>query len=494
MDDVEFAFTASDKIGRLYRDGKSFSVDTPTLALSHLRGLASAFCDTLDRDFAESERLEAKITSLDCRNLLRPATRRNLRILQRNGNVAAHPESFSFEKNDFPAMAAQSLVAARSLIEQLYFARNEALPAYEITEVGDRGLREMCYQAMIQDDLEAIHQAGVYFKARADKIVAGETLMNPDGYGFESRADIDQAMFWFKMGSTKGHPDCKYQFGLYQVRTRTDDKEVHDSGQREIAWASNSGHADAMVYVAGCSLYGSGIFAEDLEYARELYELAAEQDHPEALAQLGIIHAQGLGCEIDHAAAARYTIRAAEAEFPQGQYNLFVLYRDGLGVNQDQVRALKWLQASAAQNYPNALFDLACCIRAGQIHDRSQEEAFQLFERCIVFPEYRARASLAIAEYLEAEGGSASLSEALTYLHICYESISGSGDPYTLLPAYQEANARVWDQLQRELNRSFALPSNRKPSQVSPAPGVKVGRNDLCWCGSGLKYKKCHGR
>ena len=27
----------------------------------------------------------------------------------------------------------------------------------------------------------------------------------------------------------------------------------------------------------------------------------------------------------------------------------------------------------------------------------------------------------------------------------------------------------------------------------SPA-GVKMGRNDACWCGSGAKYKKCHGR
>jgi preprotein translocase subunit SecA len=24
--------------------------------------------------------------------------------------------------------------------------------------------------------------------------------------------------------------------------------------------------------------------------------------------------------------------------------------------------------------------------------------------------------------------------------------------------------------------------------------GEKIGRNDACWCGSGLKYKKCHGR
>ena len=26
------------------------------------------------------------------------------------------------------------------------------------------------------------------------------------------------------------------------------------------------------------------------------------------------------------------------------------------------------------------------------------------------------------------------------------------------------------------------------------AAGPKLGRNDPCWCGSGLKYKKCHGK
>ena len=24
--------------------------------------------------------------------------------------------------------------------------------------------------------------------------------------------------------------------------------------------------------------------------------------------------------------------------------------------------------------------------------------------------------------------------------------------------------------------------------------GERIGRNDTCYCGSGLKYKKCHGR
>jgi len=25
-----------------------------------------------------------------------------------------------------------------------------------------------------------------------------------------------------------------------------------------------------------------------------------------------------------------------------------------------------------------------------------------------------------------------------------------------------------------------------------PAPNIKLGRNDPCWCGSGKKYKRCH--
>ena len=36
----------------------------------------------------------------------------------------------------------------------------------------------------------------------------------------------------------------------------------------------------------------------------------------------------------------------------------------------------------------------------------------------------------------------------------------------------------------------------RRPS-ASPAArqraGPKIGRNDPCWCGSGKKYKRCHG-
>jgi uncharacterized protein YecA (UPF0149 family) len=29
-------------------------------------------------------------------------------------------------------------------------------------------------------------------------------------------------------------------------------------------------------------------------------------------------------------------------------------------------------------------------------------------------------------------------------------------------------------------------------TKAGTAPAVRPGRNELCWCGSGMKYKKCH--
>ena len=38
------------------------------------------------------------------------------------------------------------------------------------------------------------------------------------------------------------------------------------------------------------------------------------------------------------------------------------------------------------------------------------------------------------------------------------------------------------------------LPSHGAPKKPLPKQGDKIGRNEPCWCGSGRKYKQCHGR
>ncbi|MEO5885310.1 MAG: SEC-C metal-binding domain-containing protein, partial [Candidatus Limnocylindrales bacterium] len=36
--------------------------------------------------------------------------------------------------------------------------------------------------------------------------------------------------------------------------------------------------------------------------------------------------------------------------------------------------------------------------------------------------------------------------------------------------------------------------TNGGPRPGYTPTGARIGRNDACWCASGLKYKKCHGR
>ena len=49
-------------------------------------------------------------------------------------------------------------------------------------------------------------------------------------------------------------------------------------------------------------------------------------------------------------------------------------------------------------------------------------------------------------------------------------------------------------------NKSNGAPKKRQAAPVGAAassasgPNVKLGRNDPCWCGSGKKYKRCHGK
>jgi hypothetical protein len=54
---------------------------------------------------------------------------------------------------------------------------------------------------------------------------------------------------------------------------------------------------------------------------------------------------------------------------------------------------------------------------------------------------------------------------------------------------YRRYRAEAAEAKARE-DRAQARPA---PPPGSPAPARKIGRNEPCWCGSGKKFKRCHG-
>jgi preprotein translocase subunit SecA len=64
--------------------------------------------------------------------------------------------------------------------------------------------------------------------------------------------------------------------------------------------------------------------------------------------------------------------------------------------------------------------------------------------------------------------------------------------PLRGLPGAGAARAMQESLGERVVGGAGAAAGGVKPG-FTPA-GARIGRNDTCYCGSGLKYKKCHGR
>jgi preprotein translocase subunit SecA len=65
----------------------------------------------------------------------------------------------------------------------------------------------------------------------------------------------------------------------------------------------------------------------------------------------------------------------------------------------------------------------------------------------------------------------------------------------------RQQSARVTETKQNTTNIGMSVPSakaaviDQRPGKPQPVSvGEKVGRNDPCPCGSGKKYKQCHGK
>ena len=91
------------------------------------------------------------------------------------------------------------------------------------------------------------------------------------------------------------------------------------------------------------------------------------------------------------------------------------------------------------------------------------------------------------AEQLSAEGAKAA---GLAGAAAASESNALSEDQQANQPMPQSALPGT-----RQVRRTYTNPAIMEAARRrAQAAGPKLGRNDPCWCGSGLKYKKCHGK
>jgi TPR repeat protein len=80
------------------------------------------------------------------------------------------------------------------------------------------------------------------------------------------------------------------------------------------------------------------------------------------------------GGEPDYGAAAQWYRKAADQNHPLAQFNLGILYAQGQGVPQDKTAALGWLLKAARQGHAGAQFNLGMSLQRASF-DEPPEQA-----------------------------------------------------------------------------------------------------------------------
>ena len=137
-------------------------------------------------------------------------------------------------------------------------------------------------------------------------------------------------------------------------------------------------------------LFGGTDTEQDFEQAFALFLQEAESSDPLAMHDLGRMYADGLGREIDNAAAQEWYAKALaafqsaeqtvkEKQRPYLQYRIGKMYAAGLGTEQDYEAAARWFGEAATANHKYAQYSLSGLYYRGQGVEQSYEQAFQLY-------------------------------------------------------------------------------------------------------------------
>ncbi len=174
--------------------------------------------------------------------------------------------------------------------------------------------------------------------------------------------------FTLTLVTVSGHADIEISRLLLKP-----DNEI----QRQLEKAQ-SGDALAQYRLAG--LYESGSEdSRDYQQAALWYQRAAEQDHPEAAENLGLMYSEGRGLQQDDAKAFEWFERAARTGSARGKYSLALAYYNGQGTARDFAAANRWYQESAALGYARAMNNLGIMHGLGEGVAQDDLEAYAWF-------------------------------------------------------------------------------------------------------------------
>jgi TPR repeat protein len=443
----------------------------------------------------------------------------NIRI---SGNKGSHSEEYP--KVNFESLSKKTHTDFFKLLKELFpFLKPEIdFPEYEFRlEEEELNITTLSNKALFENDNESQYLVAKKLYSKAQKILLSrnqgfankKTIIELENgekairyHDIESAQNTSIAFQLFDACKYDIH-EAEYEYGKlllidgHWISHDSADTNHLERGVNYIHGAANHGVAEASSLLGRIKLHGLYGNDIDTEWALELLGEAAEKSDSLAIFELANYHFNHRNYDI----SLTYFKLAAQLGSPKAQYLLAKYYLEDVFTTDDETEIDQLINDASAAGVKEALLLKArrlamnsrgklnqeAIVIYEQYADKQPVTAEGLFECAQYFIKFNQKTTLVMhylisAAFIAKEESNQKLAGFISFL-ISNVTKSIDKDMGLIIKFPQESLMKI-----EEVNLSKMVTPVTLPAQNKlPHPPQNIGRNELCYCGSGRKYKKC---
>ena len=179
------------------------------------------------------------------------------------------------------------------------------------------------------------------------------SIINNLGKIFLNEKDYAKAMLCFEIAANIGSSDAMLELAQMYMKGLGTEKNIKKA-KKYLKVLSNKYNSDSAQYHLGL------IYNSEKKYlkSKEFFELSANQENPDALMKLGIIHRDGLGVKKNPSKTFQYFEKAAKLGAANALFYLGVFCRDGFGTEKNSNRERRYNKLAVRYGVPEACTNL----------------------------------------------------------------------------------------------------------------------------------------
>ena len=171
-----------------------------------------------------------------------------------------------------------------------------------------------------------------------------------------AKQNFQEAVHWLRLSADQGDPDAQFYLGrIYHQGGIIERGQQNEFSWRKISDKDRIAEKQLDLWLGDNT---KDEVAQDFGEAIKWYQLAADQDNPDAQFALGLMHLKGHGVLQDHEEGIEWIERASEHDHPAALYHLGLAYDLGDEVKHDDDYSNYNYEIAAEHGHSGARFGM----------------------------------------------------------------------------------------------------------------------------------------